>query len=317
MVQEKKRDGSISIGSVVSSIKLFVVVCLLCGLQKGFAQQETQYTQYMYNISSVNPGGLAIDDQLKIYASSRYQWVGVKGSPLTQFFSVESPINDRNTSLGVSIINDKIGPLTETELIANIAHYVPFFNNSRRLSFGLRVGGRFFNLDWSKGNFEFDDPAFRNNVSEFIMVAGAGLYYKGEHFFGGIGVRNLLPNKIQRGNLSNEMPHYNFMLGYNFELEDDLSIKPVLFSSIVDGGAVRIEGSTTFNYKEKYTGGLSYKYQSAIGFIFGLQITPTIHVGYSYDVSLAETANLGLSSHEILVRYSIPKKTFKRENRYY
>lgn len=315
MIQKKKKVGYISIDNIRKRMRFFISLWLLIGI-KMFAQQETQYTQYMYNLSSINPGGLAINDEFKIYGSSRYQWVGLEGAPLTQFLSIESPLNYRNTSIGANIVNDKIGPLTETEFVANIAHYVPLFDNDRRLSLGLRVGGRFFNVDWGQGEFEFDDPVFRENVNEFLMVVGAGIYYQSKTLFGGVGVNNLLPNKTTVGNLSNEIPHYNFIVGYNFHIENDITIKPILFSTIVDGGAIRIEGSATFTYNDKYFGGLSYKYQSGVGVVFGMQITPKINIGYSYDISLAETANLGLSSHEILATYIIKTKPYKRERRY-
>ncbi|MGY6649315.1 PorP/SprF family type IX secretion system membrane protein [Wenyingzhuangia sp. IMCC45574] len=312
MELEKEMVGFISI----DKMKKIGLICFLLLSIKSFGQQETQYTQYMYNLSSINPGALAMHNEFKIFGSSRYQWAGVKGAPLTQFLSIESPIDFNNLSLGANIISDRVGPLTETEFVANVAYQVPLFEKYRKLSLGLRVGGRSFNIDWTKGDFEFDDPVFRQNVNEFVMTVGAGIYYEGKHLFGGIAVNNLLPNKIKSINLANEVPHYNIIGGYNFIVNDDLSVKPMLFTSIVDGGALKIEGSTTFNYQEKYFGGLSYRLQSSMGFIFGMQVTPKIRVGYSYDVSLAETSGIGTSSHELLAVYTFKILKYKRENRY-
>lgn len=316
MVQDRGKAGCILIDKTKKNTRFYIFLWLLIGC-KVFAQQETQYTQYMYNLSSINPGGLGIQDEFKFYGSSRHQWVGVEGAPSTQYLSIESPINYLNTSIGASIISDKIGPLTETELVANVAHAIPLFDKNRKLSFGLRVGGRFFNIDWSQGSYEYEDPVFRENVNEFLTIVGVGLFYQGKHLFGGVGVNNILPNKTTPRNLANEIPHYNLIVGYAINLKKDVALKPILYSTIVDGGVLKLEASTTISYGNKYFGGISYKHESAIGFIFGMQITPKINIGYSYDVSLAQTANLGLSSHEILATYVIKtKNNYKREKRY-
>lgn len=300
---------------MISKLKKLLPFVLLM-VSYCYSQQETQYTQYIYNLSSINPGALAIHNEFKIFGSSRAQWLGVEGAPLTQFLSIESPINKKNLSLGANFITDRVGPLTETEFVANVAYQIPLFEKFRKLSLGLRVGGRFFNIDWSKGEFEFEDPAFNQNVNEFLTTIGAGIYYQGKHLFGGIAVNNILPNKVSSSNLSNEIPHYNLVAGYEFVLNKETTITPSFFSSIVDGGALKIEGSTSVTYKEKYQAGISYRLSSAVGFIFGMQVTPKIRVGYSYDVSTADISGVGTSSHELLASYTFKILKYNRENRF-
>ncbi|MDO6801059.1 type IX secretion system membrane protein PorP/SprF [Wenyingzhuangia sp. 1_MG-2023] len=284
-----------------------------------FAQQETQYTQYTYNLSSINPGALGLHNEVKIFGSVRSQWTGVEGAPQTQYLSIETPLNYKNLSLGLSLINDKIGPLTATEFIANVAYQVPI-DRFKKISFGVRIGARAFNVDWSKGTHQNDDPLFSQNIQEYLMSFGAGIYYEGEKLFGGISSNNLLPNQITSANDAYEIPHYNILLGYKLALKEDLIVKPTLFTKIVDGGAINIETSTMVEYQEKLFGGLSYRYKSAIALTAGMQITHSIKVGYSYDISISETSSLNSSAHEILLIYTLKKekysKKYQRENRY-
>ena len=76
----------------------------------GFAQQDSQFTQYMYNTININPAYAGSRETLSIFALHRTQWVGLEGAPVTNTASIHTPINGSNLGLGVSIVSDRIGP---------------------------------------------------------------------------------------------------------------------------------------------------------------------------------------------------------------
>ena len=89
--------------------KLFSFVLMFTALV-SFAQQDAQFTQYMYNTININPAYAGSRGALSVFALHRTQWVGLDGAPVTNAVSVNTPFNNSRLGLGVSIINDKIGP---------------------------------------------------------------------------------------------------------------------------------------------------------------------------------------------------------------
>ena len=81
-----------------------------------FAQQDAQYTQYMYNPMNVNPAYAGSRDALSIFGMHRTQWVGLEGAPTTNVFSIHTPLKNERLGLGLSIVNDKIGPSSENSI---------------------------------------------------------------------------------------------------------------------------------------------------------------------------------------------------------
>ena len=87
-------------------MKLFLNINSICALilfltVSGFVQQDAQYTQYMYNTMSVNPGYAGQRDVLSVTALYRSQWVGIDGAPETQTLGVHAPFRDDRMGWGV------------------------------------------------------------------------------------------------------------------------------------------------------------------------------------------------------------------------
>src|SRR6476660_4128692 len=81
-----------------------------------YAQQDAQYTQYMYNTTVVNPAYAGSRQAMSIFALHRTQWVGLDGAPITNSFSINTPFNESKVGLGVSFVNDQIGPSVENNI---------------------------------------------------------------------------------------------------------------------------------------------------------------------------------------------------------
>ena len=108
------------------NLKLKVVLIGLLGLsfQTLFAQQDPQFTQYMFNTLGVNAAYAGSRGHASATGLIRSQWVGLDGAPRTQTFSIESPVSER-VGLGLSIVNDELGPSQETYLDLNFSYSIP------------------------------------------------------------------------------------------------------------------------------------------------------------------------------------------------
>lgn len=182
--------------------KGFKQVCVLLVVMCSFsiyAQQDPQFTQYMYNTMSVNPAYAGANGHITALLMHRSQWVGVNGAPNTQVLAVDSPLENK-LGIGGIIARDALGPSSEISLDGNVSYTIQLDSADRKLSFGMKVGGRIFDVDFSKGLMEEADVAFQNNIkSKFFPTIGAGIYYDSGKGYLGFAIPNFFHKSITMG----------------------------------------------------------------------------------------------------------------------
>ena len=90
----------------------------------SYSQQDAQFTQYMYNTININPAYAGSRGTMSVFALHRTQWVGLDGAPVTNAASINTPINESNVGLGVSIVNDRIGPSSENNIAVDLSYCI-------------------------------------------------------------------------------------------------------------------------------------------------------------------------------------------------
>jgi type IX secretion system PorP/SprF family membrane protein len=105
--------------------KVFLTILVFISGFTIFAQQDSQYTQYMYNTANINPAYAGSRGVLSIFGLHRTQWVGLDGAPVTNTFAISSPIKESRLGLGLSFVNDRIGPTTDNKISADISYSSP------------------------------------------------------------------------------------------------------------------------------------------------------------------------------------------------
>ena len=116
-------------------INIFFVVVLSVNLK---AQHYPTYSQYIINGLAINPAYAGRNNVLDITAAHRRQWVGFEGAPVTTSFNMNTPLRIKAISVGVSVIDDRIGSF-QNQLISGIYSYRLRFRKFK-LSFGLQNG---------------------------------------------------------------------------------------------------------------------------------------------------------------------------------
>jgi len=305
--------------------KHFLTTLLFIGiLSTGlFAQQDAQYTQYMYNTLSVNPAYAGSRGQLSFAGLYRSQWVGLDGAPETFTLNLHSPIRNSRLGYGISIVNDNIGDgvVQETYLDAVVSYTIDVSMDAK-LSFGLKAGGNMLNLDFN-GLRNFDQEVVnQNNIdNKFNPNFGLGVYYHTDKFYAGVSAPNVLESEYFDNDnsgegvnfLSAERMNIYLITGYVFDIGPDLQFKPALLTKAVSGAPLQVDLSASFLFAEKFSFGAAYRWDAAVSGLVGFQVTDQIMLGLAYDREVTELGGTQFNdgSFEVFLRLEL-LKSFQR-----
>ncbi len=299
----------------------------LCGLADVSAQQDPHYTQYMYNMNVINPAYAGSKENLAFGLLYRKQWVDIEDAPTTATFSGHSPVG-KNVGLGLSAINDEIGPVKETNVYADFS-YTLNLGGEHRLALGIKAGTTFHDVglfDQVYNNVpQADDPAFRENVNNTYFNVGAGFFYYTNNYYVAFSVPNMLKSKhLDITNSGNEMEfgsetqHYFLTGGYVFQISDNMKLKPSFMLKSAFDVSPSIDGSLNALFFERFEIGATYRLDDSFGGMVNYAITPNLRIGYAYDHIVSDLNVTTPSSHEVMLLFDLnfPKKV-SRSPRYF
>jgi type IX secretion system PorP/SprF family membrane protein len=293
--------------------KILYFALLLIGLV-SYAQQDAQYTQYMYNTINVNPAYAGSRGVMSIFGLHRTQWVGLDGAPTTNAFSINTPINNSNLGVGLSFVNDKIGPTNENTISADLSYTIRT-SETYKLSFGVKGTANMFNLDKDKLNpVDQGDPLLQNLDNEFSPNVGAGVYLHSDKLYLGVSVPNFFETKRYNDNdiaVYKERMNLYFIGGYVFDLTPSLKFKPAFLTKVVEGAPLQLDVSGNFLINEKFVLGAAWRWDAAVSAMAGFQITDGLFIGYGYDLETTKLANYNSGSHEVFLRFELFNKQEK------
>lgn len=297
-------------------INTLIIGILLLGCAKAHSQQDSQFTQYMYNTININPAYAGSRGAMSIFGMHREQWVGLDGAPKTNAFSINTPIKNSKLGLGVSFINDEIGVSKDNTISVDLSYTIDLNNRDSKLSFGLKGSANLLDVRFSDLNQQHSsDPKFSQNIeSQFTPNIGAGVYYHTQKSYIGLSVPNMLQTDRYDDNLyATVQTRMNFYLigGHVFDLNPNLQFKPALLLKAVEGAPLQADVSANFLINKKLTLGGAYRWDAAWSALAGFQITDGLMIGYSYDGDTTKLANYNSGSHEVFLRFELFNK-FRR-----
>nr|WP_294775696.1 type IX secretion system membrane protein PorP/SprF [uncultured Flavobacterium sp.] len=295
-------------------IHYFSAILMVLSSSSLLAQQDPQFTHYMYNMSVINPAYATENkDVINMGGIYRAQWVGIEGAPTTQSFFAHKPLS-RKVEMGISIVHDEIGDVVEESNIYADFAYVLSLSEKTRLSFGVKAGVTLFSTNFN--GFQYTspllDPAFENNISQTFPNVGAGTYLFGDNYYLGFSTPNLLTTKhLENANgivtTGVEAIHYFFTGGYVFTLNgnDNLKIKPAFMAKGVQGAPVALDLTTNVLINNKFEAGLGYRLDDSVSGLASFYVTPRLRIGYSYDYTLTNLRKFNTGSHEVFVLFDL------------
>ncbi len=290
--------------------KIVYSLVILLGLSAS-AQQEPQYTQYMYNPLVINPGYAGSLGYGSLFSLYRTQWIGLEGAPKTLNLSYHQPLENTNLGLGGNIVHDEIGPSTTTNLGIDVSYTIRFENESR-LAFGIKAGGQLLNIDYTKLNhYNPSDVSFRNNIAnQFSPNIGVGLFYYNENSYLGLSVPMLLETKSYDEfaySDVNRRQHFYLAGGKVFDLTYNLKFKPAFVAKMEAGAPLQVDLTGNFLINEKFTVGLAYRWSAALSALVGFKVSDRLAIGYGYDRETTRLSNFNSGSHELFLQFDLFK----------
>jgi type IX secretion system PorP/SprF family membrane protein len=291
-----------------------LIFALMLTCYSGFAQQDAQYTQYMYNTININPAYAGSRGVMSVFGLHRTQWVGLDGAPTTNTFSLNTPISNSNLGVGFSLVNDRIGPTSDNTISADISYTIPM-NEVYKLSFGVKASGNIFNLDTDKLDpAQANDPNLQNFNNEFSPNFGAGVYLHSDKLYLGLSVPNFLQDAKYNDNdvaVFQERMNFYFIGGYVFDVSQSIKFKPAFLTKMVTGSPLQVDASANFLFFDKFMLGGAYRWDAAVSALAGFQVTDGLFIGYSYDMETTQLRRYNSGSHEVFLRFELFNKVSK------
>ena len=304
----------------MKKLSIFLALGFLLFINEAEAQQDPQYTQYMYNMNVVNPAYAGSRGTLSFGLLGRTQWTSIDGAPKTLTFNTHAPLG-KKVGVGISVIADEIGPAKEQNIYADFS-YTLNTSDVGRLAFGLKAGVTLLDVNLLgvvlPETLNAGDPVFDENINDAFPNFGAGVYYYTDKWYAGFSVPNILKSEhLDKDNINtkaSEEVHYFLTGGYVFDLSSTVKLKPSLMVKGVAGAPISFDINANVLLYERLEFGASYRWEDAVSALVNFGVTPDFRIGYAYDYTISEFSNSQTGgSHEIILLYDLDlsKKNLK------
>jgi len=294
---------------------------------KAHAQQQPQYTQFMFNKLALNPGYVVADDIPCISCLHRSQWVGLEGSPNSQSLNFRYPMPNKNVGFGASINRDAIGP--SESITGGLIYGYKLEFPTGKLGIGLKGSLKAYRVDWDMLETveSGDNLSATGSTNLSLFNFGAGAYYYTPKFYVGFSVPALVSNDlsgINAGSLlsssdfNRETVHMYLMSGFVFNLKENIRLKPALLMKYTPNAPFDADFNASFIFHDKFWLGLSYRvggfsdsgFGESIDAFVQLQIGDYMRLGLSYDFTLSKVRSAQSGTYELSVEYCFQNKNF-------
>ena len=304
---------------------VFLLFALLFTQVKMLAQQQAQFTQYMFNTNVVNPAYAGSRGTVSALSLYRTQWVGFEGAPATLMFNVNAPFRNDLLGAGITLISEKTGPVKQTGFFSDFVFKIIMKKSA--LSFGLKAGVDVFQANFSSVNTVVsNDVRFQSDISSKLLPNfGFGLYYKAERYYFGLSAPKLVQNRINSTNGNSSLTqlevnkiHYYFIGGCVVDVNPYVKFKPTTQIKMVYGAPVSVDVNASFLFYEKLWLGGMIRLGDAVGLLLQYQFTPQFRLGYAYDFTVSKFGKYNNGTHEIMIGYDFNSSKEKiRSPRYF
>lgn len=327
---------------MLHTLKIYITLLLLFLGTGLWAQQLPHYTQYILNGYILNPAVAGIENYTDVKVSHRHQWVGLDGAPVTTYLTIHGPLKkadyaretptgfhasgenprgqaywqdytkaDPHAGIGLTILNDRTGPLNRFSGAATFAYHLGI-SPKTSLSVGVSAGIKTIRLDAGKLNFDVPaDPAVAGSgeLNRVSPDLSAGVWLYSANYFAGLSFQNVFPSRLKFSGNSVKLtggrllPHTFVTAGYRLFLNDDFSFLPSVMLKYVSPVPVSFDVNAKLQYRDFLWAGASYRYQDSYSGMLGINISNAINIGYSYDITTSRLNTVSNGSHEIVIGF--------------
>lgn len=311
------------------------------------AQQLPHYTQYVLNSFIINPAVAGIENYTDVKLSHRHQWVGIDGAPVTTYLTIHGPLKksdyervtptgfhysnenprgsaywqdyekaDPHAGIGLTILNDRTGPLNRFSALGTYSYHLGI-GPKTSLAMGVSAGIKSITLNSGKLHFDVPvDPAVAGSgyLNKLSPDMNLGLWLYSSDYFVGLSFQNIFPTKLKYAEDTVKLaggklvPHTFLTAGYKMFLSDDISFLPSGLFKYVSGAPMSFDLNTKFQYRDLVWLGASFRYQDSWAGMLGINISNSVNISYSHDITVSKLNTVSKGSHEILVGFLLGNK---------
>lgn len=275
-----------------------------------WAQQDPQFSHYMYNRFGLNPAAAGYAGAWQFVGLGRLQWIGIDGHPNSFAVNAHTPVSFLRGGVGLQLMGDQIGPFRTTDIKAAYAFRLPLGTEGAALQIGVAGGVLSKSLDGAALRPEqIPDPTLFNRASNLLMPdVGAGLYFTlpEDRFYLGISAMHLTEPSLKdftSTGRSRVPRHFYGTAGYTARLSETVELVPSLFVKLAQTQFMA-EGNLSLRVQPIVIGA-SYRLGDAVCALLGLQATEALFIGYSYDYTLSRLGAVTSGSHELVIVYTL------------
>lgn len=295
-----------------NTLKTFVLSILVWfTAYDGLAQQEAQFTQYLDNMLYYNPAYAGSTQRMGIAALHRQQWAGFEGAPMSTTLNFHTPLRYENVGIGLSVLNDKAGPINATWINGDVSYSLRFKNHNGRLSFGVKGGVSLLNGDITSlyKIHEDDDIVNIRYKNDAKFNIGAGIYYHSDQFFVGVAVPKIIDNIKDANQLIDPkyitQRHYYLTIGGYINANRMLKIRPSAMLKVTENAPAAIDANLAFIMYDKFWIGANYRILESAGVYAQYQISNQFKIGYAFEFSTGRVRSHNAGTHELMIAYDL------------
>ncbi|MDR1680405.1 MAG: PorP/SprF family type IX secretion system membrane protein [Prevotellaceae bacterium] len=301
-------------------MKRTLIILIAAGLASApaFAQSDFDFSQRYFNESLYNPAAAGNSLSTGFFLHTRTQWLGLDGAPITIAAAFDHFSQSLRSGIGATVAADYIGVHQTYSFRFAYAYYMQFASGAM-LSLGLSAGvlARHTNIR----SDQLDEPGDRildySRNKEYTPDFDFGLEYKGAVKFG-ITVRHLGAQTVA----SHYAPSINVWsyLSSRFNIARSTSLEPIASFTYrreiyrAEAGALLyfFKTKNLHTYNDRFWLGAMYRSDHNIALLAGLNLTPRIRIGYSFDYGVGHVATIAnYGTHELFFAYQFNPQFYK------
>lgn len=289
---------------IITPLFLFMVF-------KVSAQQDPNYTLYVYNMNLINPAYAGANETTDLGINVRSQWSNIKGAPETQSFIFGTPVG-KNLGFGLSIISDKTFIEKQTSIAVDFSYHLQISEN-HDFYFGLKAGANSYNAN-ADGLVTYgiqQDPNLMNLNGRFNPNIGAGAYLKHDNYFLSLSIPRILTNaRLEQeegiARTGSDRQHIYFAGGYHFQLRENMVLKPSVLLRYVNASPLSVDLTALLAWNRIFDFGAAYRVDESISGLAIFNISKNTKIGYAYEASIQSSVRqMDNGTHEIMLKLNL------------
>jgi len=283
--------------------KLAGIFALLFSIT-SVAQQTPEYTFWRQNMGLINPAYVGSTEKSELNVISyKDQFQGVQNGPQTQSVAAQGSFNDK-VGIGLEIVSDRVFIQKETNVFANFSYKLSF-GEKKELFLGLKAGGSFFEVDFTK--LETIDPINQGKVSKFNPNFGIGAYYKADKYFVSLSAPRILNAERYEeiAGVAQEATDATLVMfggGYFYDLNENIQLIPALMTRYIDGAPFGIDVTASARFYNKFELGANYRLNDSVSVLASFEVAEMLDLGFAYDFTTSDIKDQTSGGPEFLLK---------------